>query len=80
MTSIGTVTFQRENSSHLRLEDALHVLGLRKNLVYIAVLEERGYEVMFRKGKVFIKHIAMGQVKKIGVRVKNLYALKVEDA
>ena len=43
-------------------------------------MENCGYEVMFRKGKVFLKHIAMGQVKQIGSRVKNLYALEVEDA
>ena len=35
---------------------------------------------MFRKGKVFLKHIATGQVKQIGVRVKNSYALEVKDA
>ena len=35
---------------------------------------------MFRKGKVFLKHIAMGQVKQIGSRVKNLHALKVKHA
>ena len=57
-TGIGTITFQRENGSHLRLVDVLHVPGLRKNLVSVAVLEEHGYEVMFRKGKIFFKHIA----------------------
>ena len=64
----------------MRLADVLHVLGLRKNLVSVAVLEDRGYEVMFRKGKVFLKHIARGQVNHIGSRVENLYALEVEDA
>ena len=43
------------------------------------VLEERGYDVMFRKGMVFLKHIATRQVKLID-GVKNLYALEVEDA
>ena len=61
--NIGTVTFQREFVSPLRLADVLYVPGLRKNLVSVAVLEDRGYEVMFRKGKVILKHIAMGQVK-----------------
>ena len=78
-TEIGIVTFQRENGSHLRLVDVFHVSGLRKNLVSI-VLEERDYEVMFRKGKVFLKHIATRQVKHIYVRFKNLYALEVDDA
>ena len=78
--TIGTVTFQRENGTHIKLADVLYVPGLRKNLVSIAVLEDSGYEVMFRKGKVFLKHIAMGWVKQTSARVKNLYALEVEDA
>ena len=60
MTDIGTVTFQREYGSPLRLEDVFYLPGLRKNLVFLAILEDRGYEVMFRKGKVFLKNIAMG--------------------
>ena len=49
MTDIGTVTFQRESGSPLRLEDFLYVLGLRNNLVSVVVLEDHGYDVMFRK-------------------------------
>jgi len=44
------------------------------------VLEDHGYDVRFIKGKVFLRNIAMGQVKQIGVQVKNLYALEVQDA
>ena len=80
MTDIGTVTFQREFGSPLRLADVLYVLVLRKNLVSIAVLEYHGYEVMFIKGNFFLEHIATGQVKQISSRVKNLYALEVEDS
>ena len=54
--------------------------SLKKNPVSVAVLEDSGYEVMFRKGKVILKHIATVQVKQIGSRVNNLYALEVEDA
>ena len=79
-TVIGTVTFQREYRSPLRLADVLYVPGLRKNLVSIVVLKDYGYDVMFRKGKVFLRHIATGRVKQIGVSVKNLHALEVEDA
>ena len=63
MTDIGTVTFKRDFGSPLRLADVLYVLGLRNNLVSIAVLEDHGYEVMFSKGKVLLKHIATRQVK-----------------
>ena len=58
----------------------MYILGLKKNLVSVAVLEDHGYDVFFSKGKVFLRHIAIGQVKQIGVRVKNLYALEFQDA
>ena len=57
----------------------MYVLGLKKNLVSVAALENRGYDVLFSKGKAFLRHIAMGQVKRIRVWVKNLYKLDVED-
>ena len=79
-TRIGTVSFQRKNGSHIRLAYVLYVPDLRKNIVSVAVLEDCGYEVMFRKGNFFLEHIATGQVKQISSRVKNLYALEVEDA
>ena len=33
----------------------------------------------FSKGKAFLRHIATGQVKKIGIRVQNLCKIEVED-
>ena len=44
------------------------------------LFEDHGYDVIFRKGKVFLRHIAMTQMKHIGVWVKNLYVLEVPDA
>ena len=57
----------------------MYVPRLKKNLVFIAMLKDRGYDVIFLKGKVFLQHIAMGKVKKIGIQVKNIYKLEVED-
>eukprot|EP00253_Pinus_taeda_P009967 PITA_09967 len=54
-------------------------IGLKKNLVSVAMLEDHGYDVIFSKGKAFICHIAKGQVKKNRVWVTNLYKLDVED-
>ena len=79
MTSIGKFTFQRKSGSPLRLKDAMFVLGLKKNLISIAVLEDRGYDMIFNKGKTFLRHISTRKVKKIEVCVKNLYKLDVED-
>ena len=58
----------------------MYVPRLKKNLVSVAVLEDRAYDVIFSKGKFFLRHITMGQVKQVGARVKNLYALEVQDA
>ena len=57
----------------------MYVLGFKKNLVSVSTLEDRGYDVIFSKGKAFLRHIAMVQVKRIEIRVKNLYKLEVED-
>jgi len=35
---IGTITFKRESSSHLHLENVMHVPRLKKNLISIVVL------------------------------------------
>ena len=56
----------------------MHVLGLNKNLVSVAMLEDRGYDVVFSDGKSFLCHKTMSQAKRIGIRVKNIYKLEVE--
>ena len=45
----------------------------------VAMLEDKGYDVVFSKGKVFLRHIGTGETKRIGIRVKNLYKLEVDD-
>lgn len=55
---IGTVTFQREYGSPLHLKDVMFVLGLKNNLIFVAVLEDCGYDEIFNKGKAFLRHIA----------------------
>ena len=67
VTSVGTITFQREHVAPLTLKNAMHVPRLTKNLVFVAMLKDRGYDVIFSKGKAFLQHIAIGQVKKIGI-------------
>jgi len=57
-TGIIIVTFQRESGSPLTLRDVMYVPGLNKSLVYVSMLEDRGYDVIFSKGKDFLRHIA----------------------
>ena len=78
MTGIGTITFQRESCKFIFLQDVVHVPGLKKNLISVAMLEDKGYEVVFSEGKFFLRHKAIGQVKKVGIQEKNLYRLEVD--
>ena len=40
----------------------MYVPGLKKNLVFVVVLEDKGYGVVFSKGKAYLKHVATGKV------------------
>lgn len=75
----GTIVFQRDQGAPLTLTNVKYVLGLKKNLVLVVMLEDKGYDVVFSKGKASIRYIATGQTKRIGIRVKNLYKLEVDE-
>ena len=77
-TLIGTITFERESGKPFLSKDVMHVLGLKKNLVSVAMLEDISYDVVFSEGKAFLRHKTMGQTKRIGIKVKNLYKLEVD--
>ena len=46
--------------------------------VSVAMLEGRGYDVVFSEGKAFLRHKATKKVKNIGIHVNNLYRLDVD--
>jgi hypothetical protein len=46
----GTVSFQRESMPPMLLREVLYVPGLKKKLVSVSAIEERGYEVLFCDG------------------------------
>ena len=48
------------HGASITLIDVKYVPGMKKNLVSIAMLEDKGYDVVFNKGKVFLRHITMG--------------------
>ena len=77
-TGIGTITFERESGNPFLLKDVMHVPSLKKNLVSVAMLEDKGYDVVFSDGKAFLQHKTTGQTKRIGIQVKNLYKLEVD--
>ena len=53
-TEIGTVTFQRQSGKPFILKYVMHVLGLKKNLVPVVMLEDLRYDAVFSEGKVFL--------------------------
>lgn len=69
---IDIATFQRESSTPIPLKYVMYVPSLKKNLVLAGMLKDCNYDVIFSKGKDFLRHIATQHVKRIGVQVKNL--------
>ena len=73
----GTVAFQRESRPPLRFRDVYYVPGLKKNLISVSTIEDKGLEVLFRGGHVYIlpKGANFASAKVIGTRIGNLYKL-----
>ena len=73
----GTITFQRESMSPMVLRDVLYVPGLKKNLVSVSMIEDRGLGVSFLDGhlRVFSKTAGPSALYTIGVRCGKLYKL-----
>jgi hypothetical protein len=65
----------------LYLSDVLYVPGLKKNLVSVSALEDKGYEVSFKERRAYIKHKDMGKGSEqvIGVRKDKLYKLQFDS-
>lgn len=55
---LGTISFKREFSSLLHLNNVIYVPGLKKNLLSIIVLEDKGCDVVFSKGKAYLNNFA----------------------
>jgi hypothetical protein len=49
---VGTSTFQLDSNIPLQLSEVLYVPGMKRNLVYVFSLEDKGYKVTFSEGKV----------------------------
>jgi hypothetical protein len=64
------ISFQLDYGTPLHLRDVLFVSGMRRNLVFISSLEDKGYKVVFSNGKVLAWHnnSSMGSSHVIGVQ------------
>jgi hypothetical protein len=74
---VGTILFQRESGKPLMFADVLYVPGLKKNLISISTLEDKGYEVNFCNGRVFVRPIGSSEKmdRMIGVQEEKVYKL-----
>ena len=66
-TGIGTISFERESGKPFVLKEVMHVLGLKKNLIFVSMLEDKGYDVVFSEGKAFLRSKATSETWRIGV-------------
>ena len=70
----GTINFHRESMSPMVLRDVLYVPGMKKNLVSVSMIEDRGLGVSFLDGhvRVFPKTAGPPASVAIGVRCGKL--------
>jgi hypothetical protein len=75
VAGVGTVSFQRDSMPPISFTDVLYVPGMKKNLISVSTLQDRGLEVTFRGTEVLIhprgSSLASGQL--IGVREGKLF-------
>ena len=74
---IGSSSLEFESGWSLHLEEILDVPGLKRNLLSVGVLEDKGYTVAFTKGKAIMWPLDsdMSSAIEIGVKVGNTYHL-----
>eukprot|EP00253_Pinus_taeda_P015445 PITA_15445 len=72
---VGTLTFQRESKPPLKVSDVLYVPGMRKNLISVSALEDRGYKVLFRGGQMlmYLRGTPADSARVIGVSHVKVY-------
>ena len=72
----GTVTLHLNQGQVLCLQDVLYVLDLKKNLVSILAMEDKGFKVAFIDGKVHIWKRNFKEAFTLFFRVGTLYWLE----
>ena len=74
VNGFGSISFQLDSDSTLHLE-VLYVPGLKKNLISVSVLLNKGYSVVFTEKKTLLwqRGIPLKQTKTIGVQEGGLY-------
>ena len=52
---VGSTKIQLDSGTLINVEEILYVPGLKKNVISVTVLEDKGYFVTFLEGKVLIQ-------------------------
>eukprot|EP00253_Pinus_taeda_P006195 PITA_06195 len=73
MKGVGNVTLQLNQGNTIHLQDVLYVPDLKKNLVSISAMEDKGYKVAFNNGKVSVWKKDYKDNFTLGFRVDSLY-------
>ena len=74
---VGTSSVQLDSRDSLHMKDVLLVPGLKKNLLPISYLEDRGYRVAFVDGQVLVwlKHSSIDSTGLIVIQEGGLYSV-----
>lgn len=77
INGIGSTSFQLESGTMPHVGEILYVPGLKKNLLSVGVLEDKGYTVAFSKGKdlMWPTNEGMSSAMEIGVKVGHVYQI-----
>jgi hypothetical protein len=74
---VGSISFRLESGARLHIDEVLYVPGLKKNLLSIAILEDKGYWVIFKDIKTLLwaKGSHLSTTKPIGTRSGGLHVM-----
>ena len=53
---IGSTSFRLGSDTNLKITEILYVLGIKKNLLLVSALEDKGFWVTFMEGRALLWH------------------------
>jgi hypothetical protein len=74
---VGSISFRMESGARLHVDEVLYVLGLKKNLLSVVTLEDKGYWVIFKDNKALLwdKGSHLSTSEPIGTRSGGLHVM-----
>jgi hypothetical protein len=74
---VGSISFRLESRARLHVDEVLYVPGLKKNLLSVATLEDKGYWVIFKDKKALLwaKGSHLSTTEPIGTCSRGLYVV-----